>query len=67
MNPLVTFKNDIWCIDLTAYDELAQNNIDIGYLLVRQKLFVKTIDAKGMKTKFSSENFRAVFTMITKK
>ena len=67
MNPLVRFEIDIWCIDLAPYEELAQIIIDVRYLLVRQNLFVETFDANGMTAEFSSSNFRAVFTVITKK
>ena len=37
------------------------------YLLVRQDLFDRTVDAKGMKTKDSKERVRAFLTMITRK
>ena len=47
------FKNEIWCIDLAYVDKLAKDNNGVRYLLVRQDLFDRTVDAKGMKTKDS--------------
>ena len=60
------FKNEIWCMDLAYVDKLAKDNNGVKYLLVRQDLFDRTLDAKGMKTKDSRENFRAFLSMITK-
>ena len=37
------------------------------YLLVRQDLFDRTVDAKGMKTKDSKETVNVFLTMIKKK
>ena len=61
------FKNEIWCMDLAYVDKLAKDNIGVKYLLVRQDLFDRTVDAKGMKKKVSKENVRAFLSMITKK
>ena len=61
------FKNEIWCMDLAYVDKLAEDNNSVKYLLVRQDLFDKTVDAKAMKTKDSKETFRAFLTMITQK
>ena len=47
-------------------DKLAKDNNGVKYLLVRQDLFDRTVDAKGMKTKDSKEIFRAFLTKITK-
>ena len=59
------FKNEIWCMDLAYVDKLAKNNNGVKYLLVRQDLFDRTVDAKWMKTKDSKETVRAFLTMIT--
>ena len=48
-------------------DKLAKDNNGIKYLLVRQDLFDRTVDAKRMKTKKSKEKVRSLLTMITKK
>ena len=48
-------------------DKLAKDNNGVKYLLVRQDLFDRTVDAKGMKTKDSKETVRAFLSMITKK
>ena len=54
-------------MDVAYVDKLAKDNNGVKYLLVRQDLFDRTVDAKGMKTKDSTETVRAFLTMITKK
>ena len=54
-------------MDFAYVDKLAKVNNGVKYLLVRQDLFDRTVDAKGMKTKDSKETVRAFLTMITKK
>ena len=54
-------------MDLAYVDKLAKDNNGVKYLPVRQDLFDRTVDAKGMKTKDSKETVRAFLTMITKK
>ena len=54
-------------MDLAYVDKLAKDNNGVKYLLVRQDLFDRTVDAKGMKSKDSKETVRAFLTMITKK
>ena len=54
-------------MDLAYVDKLAEDNNGLKYLLVRQDLFGRTVDAKGMKRKDSKETVRAFLTMITKK
>ena len=54
-------------MDLAYVDELAKDNNGVKYLLVRQDLFDRTIDAKGMKLKDSKETVRAFLSMNTKK
>ena len=53
MKAFVRYKNEIWCMDLAYVDKLAKDNNGVKYLLVRQDLFDRTVDAKGMKTKDS--------------
>ena len=67
MKAFARFKNEIWCMDLAYVDKLAKDNNGVKYLLVRQDLFDKTVDAKGVKTKDSKEMVRAFLSMITKK
>ena len=67
MKAFARFKNEIWCMDLAYVDKLAKDYNRVKYLLVRQDLFDRTVDAKGMKTKDSKETVRAFLTMITKK
>ena len=54
-------------MDLAYVDKLAKYNIGVKYLLVRQDLFDRTVDAKRMKSKDSKDNIDAFFSMITKK
>ena len=53
-------------MDLAHVDKLAKDNNGEKYFLVRQDLFDKTADAKGMETKDSKETVRLFLTMITK-
>ena len=46
-------------MDLAYVDKLAKDNNGVNYLLVRQHLFDRTVDAKRMKTKHSKETIRA--------
>ena len=54
-------------MDLAYVDKLAEDNNGVKYLLLRQDLFDRTVDAKGMKTKDSKETVRAFLTRFTKK
>ena len=52
MKAFARFKNEIWCMDLAYVDKLAKDNNGVKYLLVREDLFDRTVDAKEMKKKF---------------
>ena len=67
MKAVARFKNEIWCMNLAYVDRLAEDNNGVRYLLVRQNLFDRNVDAKGMKTEDSKETVRAFLTMNTKK
>ena len=67
MRAFARFKIEIWCMNLAYVDKLAKDNNGVKYLLVRQGLFDRTVDANGMRTKDSKETVRAILTMITKK
>ena len=67
MRAFARFRNEIWCMDLAYVDKLAKQNNGVKYLLVRQDLFDRTVNAKGMKTKDSQETVKAFSSMITKK
>ena len=58
MKALGRFKNEKRCMDFGNVDKLAKDNNGVEYLLVRQDLFDRTVDAKGMKTKDSKETVR---------
>ena len=49
MKAFARFKDEIYCMDLAYVDKLAKDNNAVKYLLVRQDLFDRTVDAKGMK------------------
>ena len=66
MKAFARFENEIWFMDLAYVDKAAKENNGVKYLLVRQDLFDRTVDAKGMKTKGSEETIRPFLTMITK-
>ena len=67
MKAFARFKSEIWCMDLACVDNLAKDNNGVKCLLNRQYLFDRTVDTKGMKTKYSKEFVRALLTMITKR
>ena len=66
MKAFARFKNEIWCTDLAYVDKLAEDNNGVKYLLIRQDLFDRALDAKGMKLKDSKETVRAFLSTITK-
>ena len=67
MRAFARFRKDIWCMDLAYVDKLAKENNGVKYLLVRQDLFDRTVNARGMKTKDSQETVKTFSSMITKK
>ena len=50
MKAFARFENEIWCFDMAYIDKLTKDNNGEGYLLVRQDLFDRAVDANGMKT-----------------
>ena len=66
MRAFTRFRNEIWCIDLAYVDKLAKEKNGVKYLLVRQDLFDRTVNAKRMKTKDSQETVKALSSLITK-
>ena len=67
MKAFARFKNEIWCMDLASVEKIPKDNNGIKYLLVRQDLFDRTVDAKQMKSKVSKETVRAFWSIITKR
>ena len=67
MRALPRFKNEIWCMDLAYVDKLSKEYNGVKYLLVRQDVFDRTVNAKGMKTKDSQETVKAFSSMITER
>ena len=66
MRAFARFRNENWCMDLAYVDKLSKEINGVKYLLVRQDLFDRTVNAKGMKTKNSQETVKAFSFMITK-
>ena len=54
-------------MDLAYVDKLSKDNREKEYLLVRQDVFDKTIDVRGLKTKHSKEALIVIAQMITKR
>ena len=54
-------------MDLAYVDKLAKDNNGVNYLLVRQDLFDRTVDAKGLKTKDPKETVKTFSKMLAKK
>ena len=67
MRAFARFRDEIRCMDLAYVVKLAKNNNGLKYLLVRQDLFDRTVNARGMKTKDSQETVKAFSFMITKR
>ena len=67
MRAFAGFGNENWCMDLAHVYKLAKENNGVKYLLVRQDLFDRNVNAKGMKTKDSQETVKAFSSMITKR
>ena len=65
MTAFAGFKSQIWFLDLAYVNKLAKDNKGVRYFLNRQNLFVRTVDAKGMKSKDSMETDQAFLSMIT--
>ena len=67
MRAFARFRNEIWCKDLGYVDKLAKESNGVKDLLVRQDLFDRTVNAKGMKTKDSQETVKAFSSKYTKR
>ena len=57
MKAFARFKNEVWYMDLAYVDKLAKDNNGVKYLLVRQDLFDRTVDAKRRKQKIPRKTF----------
>ena len=67
MRAFARVRNEIWCMDFADIDKLAKEINCVKYLLVRQDLFDRTVNAKGMKTKDSQETVKTFSSMITQR
>ena len=55
MKAFARIKNENWCMDLAYLHKLAKDNNGAKYLVVRQDVLDRTVNARGMKTKDSKE------------
>ena len=46
MGAFARFRNEIWCMNFSYMDKLVKKNNGVKYLLVRQDLFYRTVNAK---------------------
>ena len=67
MRAFARFRNEFWCMDLANVDKLAKENNVVKYLLVRQDLFDRILNARGIKTKMFSRNCESLFIHDYKK
>ena len=67
MRAFARFKNEIGCMDLAYVDKLSKDKNGVTYLLVRQDLFDRIVDAKGLKTKDLKETVKTFSKVIIKK
>ena len=67
MSAFARLRNEIWCVDLAYVDKLAKRNNGVKYLLVRQDLLDRIVNAKGMKTKDFQGTVQVFSSMNTKK
>ena len=67
MRAFARFRKEIWCMDLAYVDKLAKKNNGVKYLLVRQDLFDRILNAERKITKDSGETVKAFSSMATKK
>ena len=67
MRAFARFRNENWCMDFAYVDKMGKEKNGVKFLLVRQDLFDRTVNAKGMKTKDSQGTVKAFSSMITKR
>ena len=57
MKAFARLQNEIWCMDSAYVVKLAKGNSVVKYLLFRQDLFDRTVDAKELKPKVPRKRF----------
>ena len=67
MKAIASFKTELWSMDLSYVGKRAKDQNGGKHLPDFQDMFDTTVDAKGMKTKYSHETVCAFLTMVTKK
>ena len=66
MKAFARFSNEFWFMDLEYVDKLVKVNNGVKYLLFRQDLFDRTVDAERVKTKDAKETVCAFLINFTK-
>ena len=67
MRAFAKFKDENWCMDLAYVKKVAGDNNGVKFLLFRQDLFDRTVDAKEIKTKDSKETIETFSKTVIKK
>ena len=67
MRAFARFRIEVLYMDFAYVDKMAKENDGVNYLLVRQDLFDRTVNAKRMKTKDSQETVKVFSSIITKR
>ena len=67
MRAFARFRNEIWCMDLAYVYKLAKEKNGVKYLLVRQDLFDRTVNADGNENKRFPRNCESFFIHDYKK
>ena len=62
----VKFKKEVLCMNLAHVVEMAKQNNSVKHLQVRQQLFDRNANTKGVKTQIFRETFAAVLNMNEK-
>ena len=65
MKAFARLGNEGWCMDLTFVEKLVRDNNGFKCLLLRQDMFERTMDGRGMKTKDSNETLITFSKILT--
>ena len=64
MRAFARSKNEIWCMYLAYVIKLSKDNNGVKFILLRQDLFDRTVDAKGMKARKLKGNSQDIFKNV---
>ena len=66
LKAIARFRIEVWWLDLAYADKQAEDKKGVTFLLVRQNLIERSVDAKRTETNESKVTLRALLKMITK-